>query len=84
MKFKVHGGQIADRAAFLKPQHIDKEVRSRDLNLIFGTLSHAYTDNWGNPNNFVVAIEIETAEIITEDNKVNFVEPQAGESSAAC
>lgn len=73
MKFKVHGGQIVERGAFLKPQHIDKEIRSKEINVMFGTLSHNYTDRWGNPNNFIVASEIEKAEIITEDNKVNFV-----------
>lgn len=73
MNFKIRGGQILSHECFVKEKHVQKEYRSKELISMFGTLSHHYTDGWGNPNNFVITTEIETAEIITEDNKVNFM-----------
>ena len=73
MSFKVHAGQIKERAAFVKAKHVDKETTSREMFVAPGRAVHTYIDSWGNPNNFLVTAKLEKAEIITEDNKVNFI-----------
>lgn len=73
MNYKIRAGQIKERPAFFKPKHVDKETESRELYVAPGRAVHTYIDRWGNLNTFLIASQIEKAEIITEDNKVNFV-----------
>jgi hypothetical protein len=73
MNFKIHAGQIKERAAFVKVKHLEKETQSRQLFVAPGRAVHTYIDSWGNQNVFLIAATIEKAEIITEDNKVNFI-----------
>lgn len=74
MKYKIHGGQVVDAKAFYKPDHIGGVWKSQELGLLLGNLTHTYArDRNGWPNVFKVQAQIESAEIITEDNKVNFL-----------
>lgn len=73
MKFKIHGGNMVQPELFLKDKHVGKTVRHQDLTVIFGNMTHTYQGEWGGINVAQVKAEVDKAEIITEDNKVNFL-----------
>jgi hypothetical protein len=73
MKFKIHGGSMAQPDKFLKPKHVGKRFKHKHFATMFGVFQHHYESDWGNPTVVNVGTEIESAEIITEDNKVNFM-----------
>lgn len=72
MGLKIRGGKIQNEAAFVKPKHVGKSVKSVEFGTMFGAFLHQYKDDWGNLNSFSVTAEIADLQIVTEDNKVNF------------
>lgn len=73
MKFKIHGGSMVQPQLFVKEKHAGKQVKHKDFVLFLGSFQHHYEADWASLTVVNVTADIETAEIITEDNKVNFM-----------
>lgn len=72
MKFKILGGKIKTPSAFHKDKHADGRPTSKAIILMFGNLLHEYQSTWGNLNSFHIGVDLESCEIVTDENKVNF------------
>lgn len=73
MIFKVLGEKIVNEPAFLKEKHVGKpHNKSKEITLMMGNLTHTYQGEWGGWNLVPISVPLETAEIVTEENKVNF------------
>lgn len=77
MKVKIVGGELANPASTAKPKHANKKLKLKSISTMFNKYYLEYTDDWGNPNSVEIdnhlKSEVERVELVTEENKVNFV-----------
>ena len=73
MNFKILGGKVVDEGLFYKEKHRGKKNSPEAISLTFGNIFHSYKSEWGSPNNVGPLPKLSQCEIVTDENKVNFI-----------